>query len=303
MEKYLGIDLGGTNIKAAVVNKEGGIFGSASFKTHARRGPEAPAGQLILAAEKAMAAAGVEASEVSAAGIGIPGNAAWPRGEVIFCPNLAWKRFDLISRLESKLNIKFSMGNDADCMALAESRFGAGREYRSFMLITLGTGVGGSIINEGRVFRGFGDCGGEFGCTPLVHGGYESKSSMNGCLEEYCSIRGMKRLASEEGLPFGTGPMDVFALAKSGDAAAQRTLERYTQLLSEALAGFVNIFRPDAILIGGGISRAGEALFGRLNSKLSRLTYACDCVPAPPVLPAALGPYSGAVGAALLVME
>ncbi|HQC36182.1 MAG TPA: ROK family protein, partial [Bacillota bacterium] len=93
------------------------------------------------------------------------------------------------------------------------------------------------------------------------------------------------------------------ALAKSGDAAAQRTLERYTQLLSEALAGFVNIFRPDAILIGGGISRAGEALFGRLNSKLSRLTYACDCVPAPPVLPAALGPYSGAVGAALLVME
>ena len=303
MDKYLGIDLGGTNVKTVITDRDGHVYGEGFTQTKAYNGPEAPIEQIIWGAKKAATAAGLQFSDIKCAGLGIPGNAVWPKGEVIICPNIGWSHFDAIGRLEKRLGLDVVMANDADCMALAENSFGAGKDYDAFLMITLGTGVGGSFIMNGKPFTGAGPCAGEFGYIPLVHGGYKSNSGLNGCLEEYCSIRGMERLAMAEGYPKRTGPKQIFDYAEKGEAAAIRTIEKYTDLLAEGLTGFINIFRPQVILVGGGIANAGDALFDRLNAKIPAMTYANDAVPAPKVIGTKLGTYAGALGAAVLAME
>lgn len=303
MEKYLGIDLGGTNVKVAITDKTGNIYGSASVKTLACDDPEVPVRQIEAGVKAALENAGLQMSDIKAAGFGIPGNGVWPKGEVIICPNIGWNHFDAVGRLESILGVPVFMGNDADCMALAENSFGAGKNYRAFLMITLGTGVGGAFVMDGKPFVGAGPCAGEFGYIPLVHGGYESNSGLNGCLEEYCSIRGMERLAMKEGFPEHTGPKRVFRMLEEGNPAAERVVDAYTDLLAEGLTGLINIFRPEVILLGGGMANAGASLFDRLNEKIPKMTYANDSVPAPKVTGTVLGTYAGALGAAVLAME
>jgi len=301
MKKYLGIDLGGTNVKIAIVDETGQICGQASVRTMADLGPEKPIAQIVSGVHLALESAGLSIDDLEGAGMGIPGNGVWPKGEVIICPNIGWHHFDAVGRLEQKLGISVVMGNDADCMAMAENRFGAGRNYDSFLMLTLGTGVGGAVIHEGKPFTGCGPCAGEFGYIPLIHGGYPCNAGPAGCLEEYCSIRGLRRIAEECGLK-DCGPRRLFDLEASGDPKAIKAVELYTDLLSEGIAGIVNIFRPSVVIIGGGIAAAGAPLFDRLNQKAPKMMYAEDSIPAPTIIPADLGTYAGALGAAALAM-
>lgn len=303
MDKYLGIDLGGTNVKVVVTDVNGHVYGEGFTSTRANLGPEAPVEQIVWGAKKAVSAAGLDFSDIKRAGLGIPGNGVWPKGEVIICPNIGWFHFDAIGRIEKKLGLDVVMANDADCMALAENAFGAGKDYDSFLMLTLGTGVGGAMIIDGKPFTGAGPCAGEFGYIPLVHGGYESNSGLSGCLEEYCSIRGMERLAMEHGYPEHTGPKRIFDYAENGEDAAINTIEKYTDLLAEGITGLINIFRPQVVLVGGGIANAGAPLFDRLNAKIPPMTYAHESVPVPKVIGTSLGTYAGALGAAVLAMS
>lgn len=310
----LGIDIGGTNIKAAVVTRQGEILGSAILETDAHSGFDAVIRQICRAAEQASAESQIPLSYIRKAGLAIPGPIGNKKGPVLFAPNINWYQTDPVKPLEEKWNMPVYLGNDADCMALAENMCGAGIPFRSFLMLTLGTAVGGALIHEGKLFTGFGPYGGELGHIPLCHGGYPCSCGVKGCFEQYGSAEALKRLAREamEKAPDSSlwdlcghnlcdiQPSHVFSAAVLQDKTAVSVLDEFTEYLCEGMAGLVNIFRPEAVILGGGLSNAGAALFDLVNEKLPRLTYASEFIPAPPVIQAQSCTLSGAIGAALL---
>lgn len=300
---YLGIDLGGTNVKAVVCREDGRIIGNASVPTMADCGTDRIIAQIASCAELAAASAGLPLSEFKKAGIGIPGQLASPKGPVILAPNINWKNLDVLPLLQDALKAEVVIANDADCMALAESRFGAGRPFKSFLMLTLGTGVGGAIVADKKLFQGFGPCSGEFGYLTLMHGGFHAETGPDGSLEECCSSRGLCRIAKEKGFSGELCAAAIFAASENGDPAALASVELYTDLLSEALSGLVNILRPGAVILGGGITKAKAQLFDRVNAKLPPLTYGWPDIPSPKVLCASLSDDGGALGAASLAFS
>lgn len=179
-------------------------------------------------------------------------------------------------------------------------------------MLTLGTAVGAAIIVDGGLFKGFGPYGGELGHIPLFHGGFPCSCGVRGCFEQYGSAEALKRLTIEamrnnrssylwklcsEDLS-NIGTSDLFTAVELGDETARAALNEFVTYLCEGIAGLVNIFRPEAVILGGGLANAGEPLFDRVNRILSNLTYASEYIPAPPVIKAELGTYAGALGAA-----
>ena len=309
----IGIDLGGTNIKGALVNEAGEILREESRPTRAALGAETVCDG--IAAVITALAEGTDA--IGGVGIGCPGTVDDAAGRVIFAPNLGWKNFDLRGAVRARTGISPRLGNDANAAALAETLVGCAKGAQSAVIVTLGTGVGGGVVLGGRLLTGYTGAASEPGHMVIHSGGEKCACGREGCFEAYASatalIRETKRamaaqpqsllhtIAEENGTVDGR---TAFAAAQRGDAAARTVVERYTDDLACGLANLVNIFFPEVIALSGGIAEQGEALLGPLRERVRSLSYASDCAARHTRIErCTLGYRAGVIGAALLARQ
>ena len=309
---YLGIDLGGTNVAAAVVDREGTILGKVSLPTP-RTGAEAVADQMAAAARAAAEKAGVSLEQVESVGIGSPGTIEPEQGLIRFWSNLNFVDVPLGRLMEARLHKKIYLENDANAAALGEYAAGAGKGSQSMVAITLGTGVGGGAVLNGKLYTGFNYAGMEVGHFVIEYGGRLCTCGRKGCFEAYCSATALiKRtrevmeehpdsklweLAGTLEAVNGRTPFDAAAL---GDAAAGMVIDEYVDYLGCGVASLVNIFQPEVFCIGGGPSAQGETLMAPVRYILNREDYARNSVHRTRLVQAALGNDAGIIGAALL---
>ncbi len=309
MRTAVGIDLGGTFIKGAVVDEEGTIVIKEEIPTHAERGPADILRRIEELVRVLIGRSGVELSECAGVGIGVPGFIDTEAGVAVEVINIGWKNVFVRDPLAQALGLPVYMENDANAAALGEAFAGAGKGCESALCITLGTGVGGGVILEGKVLRGASHMAGEIGHIVLYPEGAPCNCGHRGCLETVSSATGVVRLARErmargeqtELQSESLTAADVFAAAVRGDALAQVVVAEATEVLGRGLAIAANIVNPVAIVVGGGMARAGDALFTPLREAFSR--YALERVAAvAQIVPAMLGNDAGVVGASKLAL-
>lgn len=311
----VGVDLGGTNIKAGVVDADNRVVASHSVKTLAQRPWREVAADMAACVRTALEKAGVTLDACESVGIGCPGTVDARTGIVVYSNNFKdWENIPLGPELERLLGRRVRMSNDANCAALGEYVAGSAKGCGSMVMITLGTGVGGGVVFDGRVFEGGGPGGAELGHTLAVENGELCTCGRRGCLEAYCSatalIRDAKRAAAAHpesalntlcgGNPDKMNGIIPFQAARAGDAAAKHVVDEYIRRLGEGIVNFVNIFRPEMVLISGGICGEKEYLTDPLNAFVRANAFAGERVPIPPVRTASLGNTAGIVGAANL---
>lgn len=313
----IGIDLGGTNIKAGIVGEGQNILREKFVPTLAHR----PAEEVIIDMAKLVLSILEEESlgirDVAGIGIGCPGMIDAKSGEVPYSNNLCWENVPLAPLLKKSLRAEcpIKISNDANCAALGEAKAGAAKGVSNVVLFTLGTGVGGGVIVDGRIFEGAHAGGAELGHTTLIMGGEECTCGRKGCVEAYASatalIRDARRAAEKEpGSLMNTlcgGDLDrmngkiPFDAMEQGDKTAKALVERYFDYLAESVANFVNLFRPDVVLLSGGICNQGRNLTDPLNERLGRLCFGGKKAFVPEIRCATLGNLAGIIGAANLV--
>ena len=309
---YLGIDLGGTNVAAAVVDREGTILGKVSLPTP-RTGAEAVADQMAAAARAAAEKAGVPLEQVESVGIGSPGTIEPEQGLIRFWSNLNFVDVPLGGLMEARLHKKIYLENDANAAALGEYAAGAGKGSQSMVAITLGTGVGGGAVLNGKLYTGFNYAGMEVGHFVIEYGGRLCTCGRKGCFEAYCSATALIKRTREvmeehpdsllwqlAGSLEGVNGRTPFDAAARGDAAAGKVIDEYVNYLGCGVASLVNIFQPEVFCIGGGPSAQGETLMAPVRYILNREDYARNSVHRTRLVQAALGNDAGIIGAALL---
>ncbi len=316
MKWSVGIDLGGTNIEAGLVNDHLDLVDRVHEKTRAPRSARSLAGSLADCVQRLLDRQGIQASQLEAIGIGLPGLVDPRTGKMLYAANLALEEVDFSSLMADYFpQIPIYTGNDADSAALAEYMVGGAQGYDSALLLTLGTGLGGGFIYQGRIFRGGDGWGIEPGHMALVtKEGWPCSCGQAGCFEAYVSIRGLKRLvreALEEDRPSlirdwmqpGGASFNarlVFDAVEEGDLLALEVLEAYVHYLAMGIRSLVVLYRPEIILLGGGISRAGDLLCLPLEVAVRQTSFAGDLLAPPPIRVSQLGNEAGILGAALL---
>ena len=316
MKYYIGVDLGGTNIAVGVTEESGKMLMKHSVKTRADEGYESVVTRMIEAVREVIRLSGIEGKNVAGVGVGVPGVVNNDTGEVLLAENLNWMKVPMAKDMERELGLPIIMGNDGDCAALGEMAFGNGRGLDNGILITIGTGIGSGIIIHRRVFCGATGASTEAGHMCLVYDGEECGCGNRGCFEAYASCTAlikqtkrameaepdsyMNELARERGKVDGR---TAFMAAKNGDKAAQDVIDRYTSYLATGIAALVAIFRPQIVIIGGGVSNEGEPLLEPVNRKLQTLCYAHEVIAPPRIVQAKLGNDAGIIGAALLCVN
>ena len=314
LEYRLGVDVGGTNLVAAVVDGSFRILSKVSIPAGAHRGIDEITGDIVRVSRMAVEEAGIPMEKVSSWGIGMPSCINPTTGLLVHANCFGWKNVPIFHYLEGKLPLPLKIENDANCAALGEALAGAAKGRSNVLMLTLGTGVGSGIVIDGKLFTGADGMGAELGHTKLVYDGRPCTCGQKGCLEAYCSATALIRTAREavgdhpesEILALAGGNAGkingktVFEAAAKGDSLAGSILDDYVSHLAAGLSSFITIFRPEAIILGGGIALAGDALFGRLAAKLPKLTFGAAQIGVPPVLPATLGNDAGLIGAAFL---
>ena len=309
---HIGIDVGGTNLRAGVVNQRGEILGRAAVPVGEIPSPGAFVRRLAQLARQAMEDAGVPAEQIGSVGIGIPG--AVQGGNILYTCNLPLKDVPLETLFRRELDLPVYLGNDADCAAVGEWLYGAGRGLRHFLMITLGTGVGGGLILNGALYTGCGMAG-EVGHMVIRTDGPLCSCGRRGCWEVCCSATGLIRRTREamEAHPESllhtvaaeTGTVDgrtVFCAAERGDSAALALCREYGADLTAGLTNLVNIFHPEAVALGGGVSGAPEHLLLQpVQRAVAAACYARNAGQTPRIVTAQLGGDAGLIGAASLV--
>lgn len=305
---YIGIDLGGINIAAALVGEDGAVLSRRSRPTP--RGAEAVADGIAAEVRALLAEAG---GDVPYLGLGAPGTIDPVNGVVEHWSNLDFVHVPLAGMLEERLGLPVLLENDANCAALGEYAAGAGRGSRSTVAITLGTGVGGGAVLNGRLYTGFNYAGLEVGHFVIEHNGRPCTCGRRGCFEAYCSATALIRRAREAmeadpacllwelaGTPERVNGKLVFEARARGDGPMSRVVEEYLDYLGDGVTSLVNIFQPEVFCVGGGISNVGETLLAPLRARLDREDYARHNRTRARLELAQLGNDAGIIGAALL---
>lgn len=310
-----GIDLGGTNIKAGIIDDEQNILAQASVPTRVERDYKAIIRDMAGLVRKLMDELSITADELAGVGIGSPGLVDAQHGVIRYSNNFHWNDIPLVAEMYSYLPCEIRVSNDANCAALGEVKAGAARDCDNAILLTLGTGVGGGIIIDGRIFEGGHAGGAELGHTVMIAGGEQCTCGRRGCVEAYVSasalIRDAKRAAgADAGSLMNTlckGDLNnmngkiPFDAAWEGDITALEVVKNYQGYLSEAIANYVNIFRPDVVLISGGVCNQGDKLIKPVEEQLTALCFGREKGFVPPVRCASLGNHAGLIGAANLI--
>ncbi len=306
----IGIDVGGTNLRAGVVTEEGTLLSTAKTPVGRVESPEALIRHLAALSREAMDLAGVTEADIESVGVGIPG--AVRGGEIIYTCNLPLLQVPFETIFRRELDLPVYLENDANCAALGEWLYGAGQGLWDFLMITLGTGIGGGLILNGRIYNG-GGMAGEVGHMVIERDGLLCNCGRRGCWEAYCSATGLiqaaetamahhpESLLHELARPAGLEARTVFQAAERGDETALTLCREYRERLAVGLTNLINIFHPEAVALGGGVAGAPEAL---LLEPVRAMTSA-NCYPRnggqiPCVVSAELGGDAGLIGAAAL---
>lgn len=311
----IGVDIGGTSIKGAAVDSDGRVYEKFSLPVIKDEPGEVTIRKLSEIIKDYIAAQGLE-HKIVGIGIGCPGTLDIQKGVVNYSNNLKWFDLPMVDIMHEMLLYPIRLTNDANAASLGEAKFGAGKSYETIIMLTLGTGVGGGIIINGKLFEGNEGKGGELGHSVVVVDGELCSCGRKGCLESYASatalIRDTKKAmkSNKRSLLWKVCPdIDLvggkvpFEAAKQGDATAINVLDNYVKYLGEGILNFCNIFRPNVVVLSGGIANAGDYLFSRVNKYIEDRDYGYKRTPAVKVVPAELGYDSGKIGAAALFFE
>ena len=315
----IGIDLGGTNIAAAIVNDEFKIVKKMSIPTGREREAALIMDDMAALCKKVCAEAGIDLSEIEAVGIASPGVADHDNGVVVYSCNLPFRKFPICAELSKRIGIdNVHVENDANAAAWGEAVAGAAKGTQNSVMITLGTGVGGGVIIDGKVFSGFNYAGTELGHIVIEVGGRQCGCGRRGCWEAYSSATGlinmtrekleecekegrdtiMTELVAKHGKVSGRTAFDGL---RSGDAAAKEVVDTYIEYLASGLTSMINIFQPEVLSIGGGISGEGQFLIDLVLPIINKERYGGDFVyKKTDIRIARLGNDAGIVGAAFL---
>lgn len=311
----VGIDLGGTNIKAGIVNEKNEILIQDLVPTLTERPYQEvlkDMADLVLELAKRLS---IDVKEMEGIGIGSPGTIDAEKGIVVYSNNFGWENVPVAQELGRYFTCPIRISNDANCATLGECKAGAAVETRNVVLLTLGTGVGGGVVLDGKIFEGAHAGGVELGHTSLIFGGEPCTCGRKGCVEAYTSatalIRDAKRAARKhpESVMHMLCKGDIdnmngkipFDAALKGDKAATEVIENYIMYLGEAITDFVNIFRPDVVLLSGGICNQRERLTKPLSEYIKKSCFSGDKAYVPEVRCATLGYHAGIIGAANLI--
>ena len=312
MKYYIGIDLGGTNIVAGVVNEAYEILAKASVKTNLPRPEQEIAADMAKVAKEAAEKAGLTMDQIEWVGIGTPGIANSETGIIEYSNNLGFVNTPMVKYMEDALGKKAFIENDANAAAYGEYVAGAAKGAKNAVCITLGTGVGGGIIIDSKIIAGYHGAGGEIGHACVNHNEVRPCNCGNhGCLEQYASATGIVRVANdilEESQEDSKmrhveklSAKNVLDFYKEGDALAVKTMEKVGDILGSTLAVFACVTDPEAIVIGGGVSKAGKPLTDCIQKYYQK--YAFPSCKSTPIILASLGNDAGIYGAARMVIK
>ena len=312
----LGVDIGGTAIKIGVLDEFGKIIRKTQIKTQ-NLSQESEIKNVAKAIDKLLEENKISKSQIKGVGVGCPGAIDGDRGIVKYSSNLKWKDFCLKSELESLIKLPVRLANDADAATLGEAIFGSAKGYKTVIMLTLGTGVGGGIVINKKLYEAPKGMGAELGHIVVKKGGLPCGCGRRGCLEQYASATALIRqtktamLKNPNSLLWEVSKNDInnvdgktsFIAERLGDKTAKRVINNYISYLGEGLLDYCNIFRPDAIVIGGGISNEGEILISKLVKYLKKYEYGYKGTPRAEILLASLKNDAGIIGSGSLVME
>ncbi len=311
----VGVDLGGTNLVVGAVTVDGTHqFGMQMVPTRADLGADGVVARIVEQIERVIAetiaATGATRSDFLGVGIGAPGPLDRERGIVLVTPNLGWRDFPLRNRVQAATRLDATLDNDANCATLGEWWLGAAQGTKQVVGLTIGTGIGGGLILDGRLYHGASDVAGEVGHSSIDSTGRRCKCGNYGCLEAYASgpaiaDRAREALAGGESsaMPALVGgdlrrltAATVYQAATSGDRLALEVVRETARLLGAGVANLVNIFNPEVVVLAGGVTQAGDALFEPMRAEVRRRAFK-PAVDACRIVPGTLQGNAGVIGA------
>lgn len=309
---YVGIDLGGTNIAVGIVTETGDVVKKTSVPTGAHRPFDEIFADMAGCIRSLLKETGIEESEIASIGIGTPGCMDTKEGRLIFAGNFKYGT-DVSYRdgMKKHFDLPVYIGNDANVAALGEVLAGAAKGLKNVIMVTLGTGVGGGIILNGAIHEGQASAGGELGHIVIERNGEPCTCGRRGCWEAYASVTALIRqtkaaMQENPGSLMNRVSMDnvngrtAFDAAKEGDAAALRVVDQYEEYIAEGIADMINIFRPEMIIVGGGICKEGDYLLDPVRKKVEGRVFGTGLLPETKIVAATLGNDAGLIGAALI---
>lgn len=285
MQNIIGIDLGGTNIKTALVSLDGKIIKKCEIPTQAKKGIKTVINNIISAIKK------VKSGSVVGIGIGSPGPLDYKKGIITTPVNLPFRNTPLKKIIQNKFKLPTFLDNDANCFAFAEAVFGQGKKYENIVGITLGTGVGSGIVINKKIYHGRSNAA-ELGHTTINYGGPKSRCGNNGCIETHVSARGITALYNS------SNPYEIYKLALKGNKKAIETYKKMGYYLGIGLANIIYALDPDIIIIGGKISNAWKFFSKTMNETVKKRYFG-----KPPKIIKSELKEAGILGAAALVLE
>ena len=313
--KYVGVDIGGTNLKAGLVDENGVLLATQKMKVASIADDDGLAWTVASLVQELAHTVNISVSDVASVGVGVPGTVEIRSGSINYTCNLPLRNVPLRKLFHRYLSIPLYIENDANCAALAEFLVGAGRDSKRFVTITLGTGVGAGIVHNGKIYHGANGMAGEVGHMVIQRGGLPCPCGRHGCWEQYASATALKRMtasalaahpdsilaqvvAENEGRVSG---QSAFIAARRGDPVGQQVCDEYVDYLACGVVNVVNIFQPDTLAIGGGVSNeAEEQLLLPVQQRVARESIPCGRDRRTRIVKAELGNRAGIIGAALL---
>ena len=313
MAYYVGIDLGGTNIKAGIVTDSGELLNKESIKTNADRPMEDIIHDMGKLALKVIEEKGLSIEDITAIGIGSPGTPDNEAGVLVYSNNLPFNMAPMRSLIREVVDLPVYIDNDANCAAMAEAVAGAAKGTKESVTITLGTGVGAGVIVRGRIYSGFNQAGSEFGHTVIVSGGQQCSCGRKGCFEAYSSASALIRMTKEAADANPDSKLNdliredgkvsgktAFKAMRMGDEAGAKVVDMYTDYMADGLANAINTFMPEVLVIGGGVCNEGDPLLIPLKEKTLSRPYFGPGVKKTVIKLAEMGNDAGIVGAAMM---
>lgn len=310
----LGIDLGGTNIVAGVVDENYKIVATAKIKTNTPRPAEEIIDDMAKAAKTAVSNAGLKMEDIEAMGVGSPGAIDPVNGVVCYSNNIGFYDVPMAQMLKERTGVDFYIENDANAAAYGEYITGAGRGTNNFIAITLGTGVGGGVIIDGKIYSGSNCAGAELGHTVIQMDGEMCTCGRQGCWEAYASATALIRQTKQAMIKYPHSVMwelcgndinnvdgrTAFDAMRKGDTAGKTVVDKYVEYIAVGVSNCINIFQPDVLCIGGGISKEGDNLILPIRAFLEGENYARNIEKKTDIKVAELGNDAGIIGAAYL---
>lgn len=316
MGKRIGIDVGGTNVKIALVDKSGKIIYSNSVPTYAKMGYEYTVNNIKQAIKDLMKETNTSAKDIDGIGFDFPGQVDYKTGVVKLAPNIpGWVNVPIAQMIEEEFHIPTRIDNDVRCAALGEMKFGAGQGCENFVCITVGTGIGSGLVVNGQLVRGASNAAGEIGHIKLqMKDGLICGCGDTGCLEAYASgpsivamaqdyIKGGKSTKFREMAAAEGGEITPYMVAKAaeaGDPVAKRIFAIVGEYIGIGLTSVINLLNPEKVIIGGGVAEAGDLLLDPIRKTIKEraMVVAGSAVE---IVPAQLGNSAGVIGASMLI--